>query len=739
LQAEYKIIPIGLLHSNCAFNKDSVKKVVMNRRSSYLFFLATLLTCTLYPHLPSNTLINDESQHPVSIGTLKTNDRIQSFDPITRTFPSTIIKATKNCIVQDLYRITTPNSVVIAGPNQPFFDLVRKKFIPAQAWSTSHVFVDDTLAAVETLGVEKVQGETSCCELYLDDHHIFFASDARVMTHNHPLVIVAAELGAILFEALPTLVALNCFADKTIQIAQKMKLSQPHIPASVITTTPPPLATAPILGKALPKLAAPANQVNIPKISIATTAAPQIAVPKIASAPRSSTKIVTQALEQAQTISQPITAQPANSTIAAGANMSTSIAPSMAAQSINSQAILQAAIPGTMLVGAIIYGLHCQAVNRRMLQAVAHEQEMLVHKHDTLDQHLQRLIEDAIRDGQVGNPHYNFRRFDAYRFPSHFNLLKQDSAYEKNILTLRDLLEKKCNDLSPYEISLLDNVDGMPHKQDWWGKVKNLLKATPRCKELLETQYSKDNGYSFTLDGKDLSITEVITNLANKVDNEQRLRLEQQLTDFFDTQEKTGRWKELSDLIRSAEQITTPCDITQDLPDNTWTGGPPDTTLNDLPHCGDTPFGDQPQIPQPPCDGAISRDGTPSSPGAPEGTTADQQPCGWSKQPQLPSLEEKAPNDKQQKIDQIVEFAKKYKGNAQPGYKGGAEFTNDGRKKSFILDQIDSTGKPITYKEYDVLPINNNKSRGAERLVIGSDGRVYYSADHYQTFIEIRK
>jgi guanyl-specific ribonuclease Sa len=68
---------------------------------------------------------------------------------------------------------------------------------------------------------------------------------------------------------------------------------------------------------------------------------------------------------------------------------------------------------------------------------------------------------------------------------------------------------------------------------------------------------------------------------------------------------------------------------------------------------------------------------------------------------------------------------------AQPeGYYSGGRFYNrEGR-----LPDEDSAGKPITYKEYDVNPYKKGVNRGAERLVVGSDGAAYYTSDHYDTF-----
>jgi guanyl-specific ribonuclease Sa len=47
---------------------------------------------------------------------------------------------------------------------------------------------------------------------------------------------------------------------------------------------------------------------------------------------------------------------------------------------------------------------------------------------------------------------------------------------------------------------------------------------------------------------------------------------------------------------------------------------------------------------------------------------------------------------------------------------------------------VDADGNPIAYKEYDVNPYQKGVNRGAERVVIGSDGSKYYTNDHYKSF-----
>ena len=73
-------------------------------------------------------------------------------------------------------------------------------------------------------------------------------------------------------------------------------------------------------------------------------------------------------------------------------------------------------------------------------------------------------------------------------------------------------------------------------------------------------------------------------------------------------------------------------------------------------------------------------------------------------------------------------------------YKGQAEGTKAGRiykNRDLNLPQVDSHGSDIIYKEFDINP-KVGKTRDAERFVAGSDGRIYYTNDHYRTFKEIK-
>ena len=73
-------------------------------------------------------------------------------------------------------------------------------------------------------------------------------------------------------------------------------------------------------------------------------------------------------------------------------------------------------------------------------------------------------------------------------------------------------------------------------------------------------------------------------------------------------------------------------------------------------------------------------------------------------------------------------------GYAPPGYVGGRIFGNyEGQ-----LPRYDARRKRIEYREWDVRPKAEGKSRGAERLVTDRMGRAWYTDDHYRTFIEVK-
>lgn len=59
------------------------------------------------------------------------------------------------------------------------------------------------------------------------------------------------------------------------------------------------------------------------------------------------------------------------------------------------------------------------------------------------------------------------------------------------------------------------------------------------------------------------------------------------------------------------------------------------------------------------------------------------------------------------------------------------------KNKTGSLPEISSDGNPITYKEFDLDNVEEDGQRSSRRFVHGSDGKTYYTDDHYGTFTEI--
>ena len=90
---------------------------------------------------------------------------------------------------------------------------------------------------------------------------------------------------------------------------------------------------------------------------------------------------------------------------------------------------------------------------------------------------------------------------------------------------------------------------------------------------------------------------------------------------------------------------------------------------------------------------------------------------------------------KMQKLDALpIEVQSTYKlikkGGPFPYTRDSIEFKN--REKTL-------PSRPSGYYKEYIVPIPNSLDRGAQRIVLGQKGEMYYTSDHYQTFTEINE
>lgn len=83
-----------------------------------------------------------------------------------------------------------------------------------------------------------------------------------------------------------------------------------------------------------------------------------------------------------------------------------------------------------------------------------------------------------------------------------------------------------------------------------------------------------------------------------------------------------------------------------------------------------------------------------------------------------------------EEAEKILQYLKTHNWTLPQGYKGGRVFQNREGK-------LPACGN---YREYDIHPYVKGQNCGPERIVVDiNTGRAWYTPDHYQTFIEIRK
>ena len=92
-----------------------------------------------------------------------------------------------------------------------------------------------------------------------------------------------------------------------------------------------------------------------------------------------------------------------------------------------------------------------------------------------------------------------------------------------------------------------------------------------------------------------------------------------------------------------------------------------------------------------------------------------------------------ASNGIPQKVYKVLEYVRA-NNDAMPGYVGGRNFQNRERQ----LEAKDASGQKIKYQEWDVNPKRNGVNRGTERLITGSDGRAWFTNNHYASFTEVK-
>lgn len=74
----------------------------------------------------------------------------------------------------------------------------------------------------------------------------------------------------------------------------------------------------------------------------------------------------------------------------------------------------------------------------------------------------------------------------------------------------------------------------------------------------------------------------------------------------------------------------------------------------------------------------------------------------------------------------------------RPNVRDPKPFGNDGRGGTTRLPDADGAGNPISYTENTVKPRPPGGTLDGSRIVVGSDGSVWATTDHFTTWVQVR-
>ncbi|MFC9739087.1 putative T7SS-secreted protein [Streptomyces noursei] len=103
-------------------------------------------------------------------------------------------------------------------------------------------------------------------------------------------------------------------------------------------------------------------------------------------------------------------------------------------------------------------------------------------------------------------------------------------------------------------------------------------------------------------------------------------------------------------------------------------------------------------------------------------------------------IPEKVPDEAMEAISDVKKYGRDATGWGEQWHGPNLSmetFQNTGKGGAHALPTHSSSGEPIRYREYGAPASPDNPKPGGERIVFGSDGSIYYSPTHYQTYIVV--
>lgn len=164
---------------------------------------------SLFAGLAPNTKITTPT-NMVCVESLKVGNTICGYGPTSHSFPDVKIKNIQPVPVESIYVITTKHGTITASTDQLFYEITSQNFIPAAQLKPGHLFLTKDIKALECISVKHKNTQTTVYDLTLEEPHLFFSSNAQILTHNAihvvlvglpivapPVIKFVASVGAI--------------------------------------------------------------------------------------------------------------------------------------------------------------------------------------------------------------------------------------------------------------------------------------------------------------------------------------------------------------------------------------------------------------------------------------------------------------------------------------------------------------------------------------------------------------
>jgi len=177
-------------------------KAIMNKLFKPCLFLHFLLfSPKLFSGFAADTIIKSPSGHTL-IKQLQRGDIVYS---ITKSGDSCLskVKKTTSYFLSRAVSISIDNDVIIAAPQQKFYDPQHNVWRKAKHLQKSILLLSDHKNIVTIDGIEFLDGDIKFFDIQLDNQDTFFISTQNIVVHNFPPFFIGLSIafgGGISFE-----------------------------------------------------------------------------------------------------------------------------------------------------------------------------------------------------------------------------------------------------------------------------------------------------------------------------------------------------------------------------------------------------------------------------------------------------------------------------------------------------------------------------------------------------------